>query len=277
MDKTIALFFASGSDYREKMRFWIHNSVASFKKWHPEIEVRLVTDDILEYPFELFRFKYTKQMFEQGYSRVLIIGVDILTTGYMSEFIDDRTTPILAAYEGKCVHPDVLCDKNTFCHRLRGVLENQWVNTDTILFNSVQAVEKMIEYVVRYSISNQNDMYALNMLNKETDIVKCVPWPYFFSPVTYNSAALGFLAGYKCFRDDGLYFGCDGPKISDILPTRLFLRQGNIMYNHEGKIVKSIHFSGDVKNFKLNLLFSDDIRSFLEKECNVDFTIEQIV
>jgi hypothetical protein len=274
--KTIALFFATGSEYREKMKFWVHNSVASFKKWHPDIEVRLVTEeDAGMYTFfSTERLDYTKKMFGQGYNQVIMIGIDIITTGRMTEFLEDTTTPIVGAYEGKCVNPDYLCDNNTFCHRLRGILENQHINTDTVVYNDPVAVDKLIEYMHKYP--KDTDQYALNMLNKDTNLVRCIPWPYYFSPTTYNSAALGFLAGYKCFRDDGHYFGCDGPKLSDILPTRQFIRRGDIIYNHEGKIVKSLHFSGDVKNMTFNKLFNQDILDFFTEQCDCDLTIEQL-
>jgi hypothetical protein len=275
MTGTVAVFIAIGKDYVEKMKFWVHNSVASFKKWHPDIEIRLVTEDSEVYTFfSTTRYEYTKKMFQEGYSRVILIGTDIITTGRMTEFLEDTTTPIIGAYEGKCANPDYLCDKNTYCNRLRGILENQHINACTLVFNNIKGAEKVIEYMHKYP--KEIDQYALNILNKETNLARCVPWPYYFSPTTYNSAALGFLAGYKCFRDDGHYFGYDGPKLSDILPTRQFIRRGDILYNHEGKIVKSMHFSGDVKTISLDKLFNQDILDFFTDHCDCDLTIEQL-
>jgi hypothetical protein len=272
MTGTVALFFATGKDYREKMKFWVHNSVTSFKKWHPEIEVRLVTEeDAGMYTFySTTRYDFVKKMFQEGYERVIVSGIDIITTGRMTELLEDTTTPVIGTYEGIVVSPYYLCDKNTYCNRLRGILENQNINSDLLLYNNVSGVDKLIEYMHKYP--KETDQYALNMLNKDTNLVKCVCWPYFFAQSAYNMSALGFF-GYGSFRDDGLYLGWDGPKLSDILPTKRFICQADILYNHEGKIAKSLHFNGELKN-TFNTLFQDDILKFFTEHCDCDLTLE---
>jgi hypothetical protein len=277
MTRTVAFFMAIGDEYRKKMKFWLNNSVSSFKKWHPDIEVKVLVDsDFKEFTWNEdlgpLRIQAVKKLFAEGYSRVIQIGLDTITTGRMTELLEDTTTPIVAVYEGSCSTHTELTDNIVYYNPFRCVFEVQHISTDTLLFNHVCGIEKWFETTKKYP--EINDYQALNMLNKEIPgFIKIVNFPYFISQVTYSLPALGAI-GSSCYRDDGLYFGFDGPKISDILPTKSFVLRGDIMYNHEGKRVKNMHFCSDIKYIPFHKMFNQDVLDFFTEHCDCDLTIE---
>lgn len=262
------------------MKFWLNNSVSSFKKWHPDIDVKVFVDsDFKEFTLDNevlgpVRLQAIKRLFAEGYDRVIMLGLDTITTGRMTELLADTTTPIIGVYEGSCSTHTELTENLIFFNPYRCMFEVQHIGADTILINHVCGIDKWLEYMKKYP--EFNDYQAINMINKEIPgFIKIVDFPYAVSQFTYSLAALGAI-GSACYRDgnDGLYFGFDGPKISDILPTQSFVVRGDTLYNHEGKRVKNMHFCCEMKYIPFDKMFNQDVLNFFTEHCDCDITIE---
>ena len=99
--------------YAQNRPFYCKNSVNSFKKWHPDIELKILDDEYMkQIPGNNFsekflnfgrdKFMYIKKLFvEQGYTKVIVIGADTITCARFDEFLNDNSTPMLATLDHK--------------------------------------------------------------------------------------------------------------------------------------------------------------------------------
>lgn len=266
----VAVFYAVGEEYRRNMKFWLHNSVSSFKKWHPEIEVLIVENDDNFDMKQANRYIYIQKLFESGYTRVILLGIDTITTGRMTELLEDTKTTIIGTLDGSILEDECVCEHKIFTSLRLSVTQCENINTDIIVFNNVYGVLALLYNMKMFP--DHNDQYAMNMMNKHTNLIKCICFPSVIHESVYNMPALGNL-GWKSFREDGVYVGFDGPRISHVLPTKLFTKRGDILFNHQGKHTKCIHFTADLK-FLFNMLFTEEIREFFVEHCNCDLTLE---
>lgn len=269
MKRTCCVFIIYGA-YKEKYHFFNHNSVESFKKWHPDIDVFVVED---EYPGEPYTTKYIKshmKFFDKGYERVIALNADTITCSRLDEFLnDDDPTPILASLDFP-MNPVSYKKQGTRTYQLpHNNIECLNVNAGVACYNSKYALEQMLEQSPHF----ENEQNILQyFVNERQNMIRVVDFPYVFSPFVYNVRGHGTI-GTDCITSDcKLRFGFDGPIIGEIAPTKLYRPVGDKLYNHLGKHIKCFHFATRDPNIK-NWFSEETVRFFVD-HCNCDWTLE---
>lgn len=273
MKKTCCVFIIYG-DYLNKFHFFNHNSVKSFKKWHPDIDVHIVGDN---YPNEEFAIKCMKtwKSFFNSYEKVICLDADTITCAHFDEFINDDDTPILATLDFPMWPAGYTHDVKVF-NLPHNTLEYYNVNSGVVCFNNSSVIDHMISLYDSKKLNKNADQEAIQYLaTYEPNLVKVVDFPYLFSPFVYNVRGHGTL-GTGCIHSDGsLHFGFDGNKIGEFSPIYAYKPKDDKLYNHLGKHVKCFHFA--TRDKKLKHWFNEDTIKFFVDHCLCDWSLENIV
>lgn len=270
--KTVAFFIICGS--YKNYHFFSENSVSSFKKWHPDIDVLIVDDEMIKEcksnHYGINVLEITIKLFEKGYSKVIEINADTITCSRFDELLDDINTPVLATLDFP-MDPSGYPYQVSKCMLPHNNIECKNVNAGIICFNNLNSVKEILE-LTKIIPGITNEQYALQYyMDTNPDKVKVVDFPYLFSPFVYNCRGHGTI-GTNCIRDGKLYFGFDGPMISEISPIKLYKPIGEKLYNHLGKHVKMFHFVTRDPEIK-NWFNEETVKFFIEKcACNWDLT-----
>ncbi len=269
MTKKVCCVFIIYGVYKEKYHFFNENSVNSFKKWHPDVDVFVVEDEYPDEPYVVKYIKSHKKFFEKGYTKVIALNADTITCSRLDEFMDDDTTPILATldfpmnpagYKGGDVKVFQLPHNNIECLN---------VNAGVACFNSESALETML---AKHKSFPHEQAIMQSMLVDKPDMIKVVDFPYLVSPFVYNVRGQG-VVGTGCIQSDGsVRFGFDGPKIGAFSPVYAYRPIGDKLYNHLGKHVKCFHFATRDPNLKK--WFNDETVRFFTEHCACDWTLE---
>ena len=276
--KIVCVTFAWG-----KYRTWdvlYKNCIASFKKWHPDIEMRVVTDD--EVPLTDFsgpsvamvRWKYTKDLFDEGYTKVIVIGLDTFACARWDEILEDNTTPLLATLGGPyCTDPDIKL-KSIFLPQ-HNWYENMTINSDLTCYNTKEVIYDLEKIVMKYQ---RTDNHAIDLYVNELNPNACrvVDWPYAFSRFVYNGRAgwFGCLAPDHCTNEDGtIRWGIGGPVIGQFSPTTRYKPIGDKLYNHVGKHIKALAFDKTYNKNDLSTYLNEETVQWFKEHCDVDMTL----
>ncbi len=272
MKRTAALFMITGK-YKD-YTFFVENSVNSFKKWHPDIDVVIADDTWLskcKSPEPLMnKLEVVQITFEElGYEKVILIDADTITCARFDELLDDDETPVLATLDFPMDPAGYPFPVNKYMLPHNG-MECKNVNSGIVCYNTPQAIRDVIK-IAETVDGLRMDQYAIQYYaDTNPHLVKIVDFPYTFSTFVYNTRGHGTI-GTECIRDGKLYFGFDGPLIAEIAPTRLYRPFGNKLYNHMGKHVKLFHFT--TRNPEIKNWFSDDTVEFFKKYCDCDWNL----
>lgn len=279
MSRPICVTFAWGT-YRSWDLLY-KNCLESFKKWHPDIEVRVFGDEDYEgdtnifindvHAASLWRFKTCRKMFDEGYTKVILMGLDMFTCARWTEFLEDNTSPVIATLSGP-----YLFDSDTVKHHhvflpAHGWFENKFVGCDLTCYNSKNALDDLIRVQEKYK---KHDNHSLNVyVNEINPACRVVDYPYMFSTFVYNGLASwpGCLGQSDCVTEDGsLRWGMDGPVIGKFSPTTRYLPVDDKLYNHIGKHIKAISYDKSVKKDKMNHYLNKETIDWLKTHCNID-------
>jgi hypothetical protein len=269
MAKKVVCVIYMDDKYRAARPFYAENSVASFKKWHPDIELDVVGGGIIDNDIALSRIGICKQKFDDGYTKVIMLGADTITCHRMDEFLDDDTTPFLATSDSKMPLAYKFNLEHFFSPK-HGVFEWAVINSDVSCFNNKEVIEEIIKYI---DTKNEwHDQAAMNYVyTQRKDLVKIIDFPYEFTRVVYNVRGRGGL-GSDCIRDGKMFFGFDGPQIGEFTPIRVWKPIGDKLYNHDGKHVKAFHFcfhnNDDAKKW-----FNEETVNFFINHCNCNWDL----
>lgn len=274
--KTVCVTFAWGK-YRE-WKVLYDNCINSFKKWHPGIEMRIITDadydgDIATldgYTGSLWRFQVCSKLFDEGYTKVIMIGLDTFAISRWDEMLDDNTTPLLGVLGGPfCLDADIKLQE-LFLPR-HNWYENMTICADLTCYNCKWVIEELIQILHKYKRHDNHaiDLYA-NELNPRA--CKIVDWPYAFSPYVYYCRASWFgILGGECINSDGtIRWGIGGPTIGKFSPTIRFLPIEDKLYNHVGKHVKAFAFDKSMTKDRMHHYLNDETIKWLKESSDID-------
>lgn len=257
-------------NYKKQRPFYEVNSVNSFKKWNPDVEIILMSDEDVEY-LHIDRIHFVKRMFEKGYTKVILLGADTITCSRLDEFLEDDETPFLATLDHKMLfHIDF--NMNAFFMPERGVFEWPQINSDVSCFNNINVTTELINLVKEnphwYEQTAMNYLYT----NKQ-EMVKIIDFPYEFTNVCYNNRSKGGL-GADCIKDGKMFFGFDGPQIGEFTPIKVWKPIGEKLYNQDGKHVKVFHFCFHNNEEDPKKWFNEETIKFFTEKCNCDWNLE---
>lgn len=263
--------------YKKNRPFYCENSIRSFKKWHPNIEIIIMDDKYIQEcenfnemfkKFSIIRFSFIKKLFQNGYNKVIVIGADTITCGVFDEFINDNDTPLLCTLDYKMLW-NIDFDMKPFIMPNHGVFEWPHINGEVLCVNKESIIDRLITICKE---RNCIDQIAMNFIYTYESGIKIVDFPYEFSLVTYNNRAKGGI-GADCINKDGkMHFGFDGPKIGEFSPIKVWKPINDKLYNQDGKHVKLFHFcthgDGNAKEW-----FNDETINFFKTYCDCDWDI----
>ena len=256
------------NDLEQKYPIMVKNSIGSFKKWHPDVELIVVNERVESLDdLWIWRVRYLRSLFDKGYTKVICLGADTITCNKLDEFFEDDSTSFLATSDVPCVPDKFVNAFNSICIHNRSVLDVQYINSDVSCFNNMIILDELIKCMEAKNCHDNDAMNYLNCDPQHKKNIKIVDFPYTFKTFTYNLRGFGLLLGSDCIREDGVHFGFDGPLISIKSPLKAWTVSDNKLYNQDGKHVKCIHFAS-YKN-QMDTLFSKEVYDWFEKELNV--------
>lgn len=241
--------------------FFVPNSVNSFKKWNPDIELILITNDnISKYTEEgftwdnigLLRVHVVDFLFKIGYSKVIMLGADTITCSRLDEFIDMNDCDLMCSLgplywpvKTKYWESPII----QYEHNGRMIQDNTFINADVVCFNTSKAADLVNKMTIKY-FTNQSDQGGLNYCyinQKELGLnVKIVDFPYELSNFVYNIRSKGIAAGAFQMRKGKVYYGFDGPEISTVYPTSEYVVKEGKLFTKDGKIIKVFHIAESI-------------------------------
>ena len=157
---TICITFAWG-----KYKTWdmlYKNCLESFKKWHPDIELRVFGDehytggDIEEidgHTASLWRFTECRKLFDEGYTKVIMIGLDTFTCARWDDLLNDNVTPVITTLSGPYAFSADKIQLRYVMLQHHGWYEHMYIGSDLVCYNSKTALDELI------SLQNQNKIH----------------------------------------------------------------------------------------------------------------------
>jgi hypothetical protein len=265
-------------NYAKQRLFYRHNSVNSFKKWHPDIEVIILNDELLKgydmtthfYSGGLSRFLFIRDLFKKGYTKVISLGADTITCSRLDEFLDDNHTPMLCTLDFKNKLPPEMypTEIQPLFIPTHGVFEWPTINSDVSCINNPDIITKMEKLCHEKQLHEQG---AMNFIYPNG--IKIVDYPHEFSTVVYNNRAKGWL-GTGCIVNGSLHFGFDGAKIGEFNPMLVWKPIGSKLFNHIGKHVKVFHFAcQNTNDDPTQTWFNKETITFFETHCACDWSL----
>ena len=281
MSKVVCITFAWGK-YKE-WKLLYDNFINSFKKWHPDIELKIIGNDEYDgdvselsdlHKMSLFRFRTCRKLFDEGYTKVILSGLDTFTCARWDELLNDNQTPVLTTSGGPfAFDSDNIKLRHIFLPR-HGWYEHMFIGADLTCYNSKEALDDLIAIENKYKI---HDNHALTLyVNEINTQCKSVDFPYIFSPFVYNGLCgyPGCIAETACINKDGeLKFGFDGPVIGKFSPTTRFLPIGDKQYNHIGKHIKALCFDKNYNRENIHSYSNKETIAWLKEYCDIDLTL----
>lgn len=251
-----------GSDTWKRYDPLTKDAVVSFKKFHPDVDVHIINNDNVHDYIDFFKnslnidveiydhpgiFKFMMGallMKSYEYSKLIMLGVDTITCARLDEFILDKT-PILATLNYPCVESTEYWKTPTIQYKINETDTKVYydvgnINADVVCFNSVDALEKVINLSITHftHFAEQGALNEMAWVDK-TVPVKIVDFPYAISNVVYNARSKGVIGTdmikngvlTKCGSDDG-----------KPATTTMFHVHDSKLYTHDNKQVKVFHY-----------------------------------
>ena len=139
MSKVVALFYYDNEKY-DKLAYMAYDS---FVKWHPNIDVKVIRAlepanvgifaDFYKYPGIMKYITASTMMREQNYDKVICLGVDMITCGYLNEFIElEEDIGVSLDYAARKIH------------------NQSTMNADVACFNNIEMLESIIGFALKY-------------------------------------------------------------------------------------------------------------------------------
>jgi hypothetical protein len=266
--KIVGLFLIFGN-FKERYPFWAENSVNSFKKWHPDIDV--IVDDGFKNDWILYYFKTIRSLFEKGYDKVICLNADTISCARFDELLADPSD-IVGALDFPMDPAGYPYNIHTYIFQHNHV-ECKNINAGVLCFNNLNVINDLIQLSHDKPELKHEQGVIQYFMDIHPDKVKVIDFPYVFSRFVYNTRGLGTI-GTGCMRDGKLYFGFDGPCIGDVIPMSIWSVRNNRLYNHLGKYVKMIHLANDYKDPNLKEWFNAETIEFFETHCACDWSLK---
>ena len=284
-ENKIACFFLQLS-IREDLRYERYDPLAqcavnSFKKFHSDIEVFHVTNDNIEYYFDiiaeevqlydqigLVRYIIAEKLMRKlGIQKMIVLGIDTITCARLDEFLNDDTDVLATLnYPG----PESTAYWSTPIEEFTDASGNKHtdvknLNADVVCFNNVDAFARVNELAINHfsGFGEQGGLNELALVDKSFT-VKVIDYPYFSSPFVYNARSKGVFGTAMCTPQT---------------PQMLYYVKDGKLFTHDHKQIKVWHlieglsdqnayeFKAILDNWKFNLL-NADTKKFFKEQCD---------
>jgi hypothetical protein len=269
-----------------------NDAVTSFKTFHPNVDVYLINNKNVHDYISLFETKEPVELYENigifkliltyhvmnyyGYEKIMSLGVDTITCGYLEEFMND-STDILATLNYPCQESTEYWTTPilNFNHNGQELFDHGNINADVVCFNNKNALKDIIQLSVDH-FTHFAEQGALNEMTwvKKTYPVKIVDFPYPISKVVYNARSKGVF-GTDMIKNGKLNkCGIHDGKPS---PIYYWYVKDNELYTSDNKKIKVFHyveglngrsiedFNSTINNFKT--WFNPETIKFFKKTC----------
>jgi hypothetical protein len=282
--------------------FFTPNSINSFKKWHPDVDVHYVNDNnlddyLLKLNIEeyydhpgLMKIHIVKELMRiYSYDKMISMGIDTITCSRLDEFLDNNnddlictlgapqqvftdyyTTPFLTFTEGENIYHDIAS-----------------INGDVICINKKQSADTLYDVSIKYwtNHAEQGGMNYCYINQKDLGIkVSIVDFPYYKSKVVYNLRSKGVIGGY-CLVKGKVLNGRNGQIIDDVYPSLEFYVKENKLHTKDHKQIKVFHFAeglgcrtehdelsyDEQVNEMKTMWFNKETIEFFKNKCNCIF------
>lgn len=255
------------------------NCINSWKRFHPDIEMIVVHDDDITETIDwsspcdlsIIRLKYCRNMFEKGYTKVFMIGLDVFCTSRWDEFINDNETPLLAVLGGcYCINPEIKF--NYLLMPQHNWYENMSIVSDLTCFNKKFVLDDLLSIMQKYK---QHDNHAIDIYVNELKPENCrvVDFPYFIKDFVYGFKSVGLLGGGCVNKDGTIKWGFDGPVIGKFSPTTRWLPIDDKLYNHVGKNVKALFFDKETTRDNKHIYYNKETLDWFKIYCDIDLDL----
>ena len=285
-----------GSNYEEDT-FFAPNAIESFKKWHPDVHIHHITNDIFkgylrelnitEYydAVGLIRIYIIRELLRtQGYKKIIMLGLDTFTCSYLDEFMNNDTDDMICSsgppysfmktdyWAPKIVEGDV-----------------DFINADVACFNNWEAADMLINKSIEFW-TNHSEQGGMNYIYQNQDSlgvkVSIVDFPYNKANSLYNVRSKGMAHGgnqmYKGNLYSGNYKDPNSRVIGDVYPTSTYYVRDNKLFTLDNKQIKVFHYAealGVKTKEEYNetlyemktLWFNKETKEFLKEQCNMNF------
>jgi hypothetical protein len=309
MKEKIACFFLNITNNElknfKKDDFFAPNSINSFKKWHPEIEIHYVTNDnitdylkrlgITEYydNIGLVRVHIIKELMKQeNYTKIIMLGLDTFTCAPLDEFLNNTTSDLICSsgppytflkteyWEPKIVQ---------FEFNNQIYQDVDFINADVVCFNSLKGAEMVYEKSLEFwtDHSEQGGMNYCYQNQGNLDMkVDIVDFPYLKSLSLYNVRSKGIACGGNQMHKGNLYSGnykdLNNRVVGNVYPTYEYYVKDNKLFTKDHKQIKVFHYAEalgvktkeeyDETLYEIkNEWFNPETIEFLETQCNCKF------
>jgi hypothetical protein len=309
MSEKIACFFLNITNHEgenfKKDDFFAPNSVNSFKKWHPEIEIIYVTNDnmgdylkrlnITEYYDSVghVRVHIIKELMKQeNYTKIIMLGLDTFTCALLDEFLNNTTADLICSsgppypfLKTEYWAPKII----EFEYNNKTYQDVDFINADVVCFNSLKGAEMVYKKSLEFwtGHAEQGGMNYCYQNQKDLDIVvEIVDFPYITSNSLYNVRSKGQACGGNQMHQGKLYSGNykdpNSRAIGNVYPTYEYYIKDNKLFTKDNKQIKVFHYAEalgvktkEEYNETLyeikNKWFNSETIKFLETQCNCNF------
>ena len=270
-----------------------NDAINSFKKFHPNVDVFLITNENIHEYINLFETKEPVELYENigifkfiisyhimnyyGYEKIISLGVDTITCGHLDEFMNDNTD-ILATLNYPCQESTEYWTTPVVkvIHDNQEFYDHGNINADVVCFNNKDALKSVIDLSISHftHFAEQGGLNEMAWVNKSYK-VKIVEFPYPTSKVVYNARSKGVFGTdmikggklNKCGSNDG--------KPS---PISYWYVKNNELYTSDNKKIKVFHYveglngrsledyNNTINDFKT--WFNKETIEFFKKTCN---------
>ena len=304
------IFKVTSQKYRnfETDTFFVPNSINSFKKWNPDVELIVITNDnmneytepdyVLTDDLPDLRLHIVDYIFRHElYSKVIMLGGDTITCSRLDEFIECNDCDLLCS--GGHMHwethrPFWKAEFVNYEYNGKVYRDVMTVNSDVTCFNSAKAASAAYRVFKEFptDLSDQGALHHCLFHQQELGLkVRIIDFPYEPSKVLYNIRSKGIAAGTFMMRRGKVYWGFDGPESPGVpYPTSEFVVDGDRLFTKDGKRIRVFHFcealgSGGMKGEQYlsvreqvdemkGIWYNKATKDFFKEHCNCDgFTI----
>jgi hypothetical protein len=268
-------------------------AVASFQKFHPDVELHYVNDfNFIQYYNDHFktydlinhvgivRYMLAYEIMRHfNYDKIIILGCDTITCDKMDEFIDNNQDDILATLNYPCQESTEYWTTPVFEFNIddKKFIDFGNINADVVCFNSKDALARIIELSIEH-FTHFGEQGALNEMAwvEKSHSVKIIDFPYPISNVVYNARSKGVFGTNMIVKGK---LAKHGPSLDgQFAPTTKFYVKDKKLYTQDHKQIKCFHyveglggrsneeFNEIINDFKANW-FNKETVNFFKEEC----------
>lgn len=286
-------------------KFFSPNAINSFKKWHPDIDIIHVTNDVLDQYLKdlditephkhvgLIRVQIIHGLLKLGhYDKIIMLGLDTFTCSYLDDLIENNTDDLICSsgppysFMGTEYWTPKVINFNTGFFNGADI---DFINADVACFNTTKGAKLLIDKTIEF-FTHQSEQGGMNYIyqnQNDLDIkVSIIDFPYLITRSLYNVRSKGLAVGgnqqYRGKLYSGHYKDPQSHIVSSVYPTSEYYIRHNQLFTKDNKQIKVFHYAEDlgnkndeeyselVEDIKTNW-FNPKTKDFLINQCNCKF------